>query len=85
MQPVVQQLIARPLRYVAKFVLQRPRLKKCMRDMVMRMPGVHVTIMRMMFQAPVSARSKISIEQENLSSNARRNYRALTQAIRNQR
>lgn len=82
MQPVIQQLVARPLRYAFKFVLQRPRLKKRMRDMVTRMPGVHAMVMRVMFQVP--GRPRISIEQKNLSPNARRAYRALKQAIRTQ-
>jgi hypothetical protein len=80
MQAAVQQLVARPLRYAAKFVLQRPWLKKRMRDMVIRMPGIHAMVMRVMFQAP--ARPRITAEQKHLSSNGRRVYRALKQAIR---
>lgn len=80
MQAVIQRLVARPLRYAVKFVLQRPRLKKRMRDMVTRMPGIHAMVMRVMFQAP--ARPRITTGQQHLSPNARRTYRALKQAIR---
>lgn len=83
MQAVVQQLVARPLRHAVQFVLQRPWLKKRMRDMVTRMPGVHAMAMRVMFQMP--ARPRVNTDQQNLSPNARRTYRALKQAIRTRR
>lgn len=85
MKAVLKQLGARPLRYVVRQVLQRPWLKTRLRDMITRIPGLHSLLMRIMFQAPAIAQPRISIDQKNLSPNARRAHRALKQAIRTQR
>jgi len=81
MKAVINRLIAGPLRYAVRFVLQRPWLKKRVRDMVTRMPRLHATVMRVMFQVP-AAQSRISGDEKNLSPNGRQAYRVLKHAIR---
>lgn len=85
MNVALKQIVARPLRYAVRQVLQRPWLKTRLRDMVTRMPWLHSRLMRVMFQAPAPAQPRISTDQKNLSPNARRAHRALKQAIRTQR
>lgn len=82
MNAVFKRLVAGPLRYAVRLVLQRPWLKKRLRDMVTRMPRLHSLVMRVMFQAPAMAQPRISAGQKNLSPDGRRAYRALKQAIR---
>lgn len=85
MKAVIKQFAAQTLRRGARLVLQRPWLKKRVRDMITRMPGLHAWAMRVMFQSPVPARPRINIEQTGLSPNARRVHSALKQAIRTRR
>jgi hypothetical protein len=85
MNAVFKRIVAGPLRYAVRLVLQRPWLKKRVRDMVTRMPLLHSLLMRVMFQAPAMAQPRISVDQKNLSSNGRRAHRALKQAIRSRR
>lgn len=85
MKTVIRNMLAGPLRYAVRQVLQRPGLKKQVRDLVTRMPGVHRIVMRVMFEAPVVAQSKISGDQKNLSPDALRTHRALKQAMRTHR
>ena len=85
MKAVIKKLAAGPLRYAMRYVLQRPRLKKRMRDVVTRMPRLHSLVMRAMFEAPVIRQPRLSGDEKNLSPHARRTYRALRQAIRTQR
>jgi hypothetical protein len=82
MKAVLKNLVAGPLRYVVRLILQRPWLKKRVRDMVTRMPGVHSFVLRVMFQSPVMGKPKLSGDQKNLSPDAQRVHRALKQAIR---
>lgn len=84
MSTVVKQLVAGPLRYAVRYVLQRPGLKKRMRDMVTRMPRLHGLVMRVMFEAPAQ-QSRLSGDQKDLSPDARRAHRALKQALRSRR
>ena len=85
MKTVIKQLVAGPLRYAVRYTLQRPWLKKRMREMVTRMPRLHGLVMRVMFQAPAQAPSRLSGDQKNLSPQGRRVHRALKQAIRTRR
>jgi hypothetical protein len=85
MKAVAKQLVAGPLRYAVRQVLQRPWLKKRVREMITRMPRVHSLLMRVMFQAPAMSKPRIGIDQNNLSPNARRIQRALKQAVRTHR
>lgn len=85
MKAAVKRLVAGPLRYAVRLVLQRPWLKKRVRDMVMRMPRMHKLVMRLMFQAPVVPQNRMAVDQKHLSPQARRVRRALKQAIRTHR
>jgi hypothetical protein len=85
MKAIIGKLAVGPLRYAVRYVLQRPGLKKRMRDMVTRMPRLHGFVLRMMFEAPALRQSRLSGDQKNLSPHARRTHRALKQAIRTQR
>jgi hypothetical protein len=79
---VVKQLVAGPVRYVARQILQRPWLKDRVRDMVMRFPRLHSLVMGVMLQPTATAKHSISGDEKDLSLNAHRAYRALKQAIR---
>lgn len=85
MKNFLKTLVAGPIRYAVKQILQRPWLKKRVRNMVTRMPGMHSFVLRVMFQAPAMGKSKISGDQKNLSPDALRAHRALKQAIRTHR
>lgn len=85
MKMVITKLLAAPLRYAVRQVLQRPWLKQQVRDMVTRMPGVHSIVMRVMFDASAMGQSKISGDQKHLSPDALRTHRALKQALRTHR
>ena len=85
MKAAIKRLIAGPLRYAIRFVLQRPGLKTWARGMITRVPRLHGFLMRAMFQAPATTRPKLGVDQENLSPNARRAYRALRQSLRTYR
>jgi hypothetical protein len=82
MKTVIKKLVATPLRYTVRYVLQRPGLKKRMREMVTRMPRLHGLVLRVMFEAPAMQPSRLSGDQKHLSPDARRVHRALKQAIR---
>jgi hypothetical protein len=82
MKSVLKQLVARPLRYAVRMVLQRPWLKKRIRDMVTRMPRLHGLVMGVMLQAPAVGQPKISGDARDLTPQARRTYRLLKQAVR---
>jgi hypothetical protein len=79
---VIKQLVVGPLRYAIRQVLQRPWLKKRVREMLTRMPGLHAILLRVMFQTPAAAQPRRSAGREDLSPNAQRAHRALKQAIR---
>lgn len=85
MKAVLRKVVAGPLRYAVRQILQRPWLKKRVRDMVTRMPRVHGFVLRVMFQAPPVGKSKLSGDQKNLSPQAQRTHRALKQALRTYR
>lgn len=85
MKAVIKQVVAGPLRFGVRYVLQRPALKKRLRDMVTRMPRLHSLAMRVMFEAPVRAQSRISGDEKNLSPQGRRVHRALKRVIEIQR
>lgn len=85
MKAVIKQAVAGPLRFGVRYVLQRPALKKRLRDMVTRMPRLHSLAMRLMFEAPVRAQARLSGDEKNLSPQGRRMHRALKHAIRVQR
>lgn len=85
MKAVVKKVAAVPLRFAARQILQRPWLKKRIRDLVTRMPGLHSLALRVMFQAPAMGTIRISGEQKNLSPQAQRVHRALKQAMRTHR
>jgi hypothetical protein len=82
---LIKKAAAGPLRYAVRQILQRPWLKKKIRDMVTRMPGMHSFALRVMFEAPPMGKSKITGDQKNLSPDALRAHRALKQAIRTYR
>jgi hypothetical protein len=82
MKAAIKQAAVRPLRYAIRLVLQRPWLKKHVRDMIISMPRLHNLVLRVMFQAPAPAKHRVGADQKNLSPNAHRAYRALKQAIR---
>jgi hypothetical protein len=84
MKAIIKQVAVGPLRYAARHVLQRPWLKKRVRDMVTRMPHLHGLLMRVMLQAPAAQRG-MGGDHKDLSPNARRAHRALKQAIRTYR
>lgn len=85
MKAIIKQLVVGPLRYAVRQVLQRPWLKKRVREMLTRMPRLHSILMRVMFQVPAPAQRRLGADQKNLSPNAKRAHRALKQAIRTQR
>jgi hypothetical protein len=85
MSAAIKQLVAGPLRYAVRQILQRPGLKKQVRNLVTRMPGVHRLVLRVMFDAPAMGKSKLSGDQKNLSPQAQRTHRALKQAMRTHR
>jgi hypothetical protein len=85
MKSIMKKVVAGPLRYTVRQVLQRPWLKKKVRDMVTRMPGVHSLVLRVMFDAPAMGKSRISGDQKDLSPQALRVHRALKQAVRTHR
>ena len=85
MKAIIKTRAAGPLRYAVRYDLQRPGLKKRMRDMVTRMPRLHSLVMRVMFEAPALRQSRLGGDQKNLSPHARRTHRALKQAIRTHR
>jgi len=85
MKAVIKSFAAHFVRSGARFVLQRPWVKKRVRDMVTRVPRLHNYAMRVMFEAPVPAQYSLPIGQEDLSPNAQRMHRALKQAIRTRR
>jgi hypothetical protein len=85
MKTVIRKLAAGPLRYAVRQVLQRPWLKKKIRDMVTHMPGLHRLAMRLMFQAPAAGQAKLSGDLKDLSPEALRIHRALKGAMRTRR
>lgn len=82
MKAVIKQLVIGPLRYAVRQVLQRPWLKKRVRELLTRMPRLHGLLLRVMFQTPAPAQRRLSADQKNLSPNAQRAHRALKQALR---
>lgn len=82
MKAVIKQLVIGPLRYAIRQVLQRPWLKKRVRETLTRMPRLHAMLLRVMFQTPTAAPPKRATGREDLSPNAQRAHRALKQAIR---
>lgn len=82
MKTAIKQAVARALRYAGRNVLQRPRLKKHARDMLVRMPRLHALMLRVMFQAPAPAQRRGATHLKNLSPDAQRVHRALRQAVR---
>lgn len=78
----MKQLVVGPLRYAIRQVLQRPGLKKRVRELLTRMPGLHAFLLRVMFQSPAVAQPRRRAGRTDLSPNAQRAHRALKQAIR---
>lgn len=85
MKTMLTKILMRPARYLVRQVLQRPWLKKQLRDLLMTMPGLHRVLMRVMFQAPAPVQRKVSMDLKNLSPQAQRVQRALKQAARSAR
>lgn len=82
MKTVMKKLVASTLRYAARQVLQRPWLKKRIREALTRLPGLHGMAIRVLSNAPLATQSKLSGDEKNLSPNALRTYRALKHAMR---
>jgi len=85
MKTFVKRLVAGPLRYVVRLILQRPWLKTRARALITHMPRLHRLLLRIMFQTPVQVQKRTVVNHVDLSPNARRTQRALEQAIRTRR
>lgn len=85
MNAVIQRFVALPLRYAVRQVLQRPWLKKHMRQLLTRLPRLHGYLMRVMFHLPSRGKRPVHLELTDLSPHAQRIHRALKQAIRSRR
>jgi hypothetical protein len=85
MKAAIKSLVAAPLRFAIKQVLQRPQLKKVARALLIRAPRLNALLMRLMFIAPASTRRRKALPRDGLSPQAQRVERALRQAIRSRK
>lgn len=85
MRVSIKSLVAAPLRFVVKQVLQRPRLKRLARALLTRAPRLSAPLMGIMFIAAAPTRHRAGLARHGLSPQAQRVERALQQAIRSRK